>query len=180
MLKAEKILEEVRSSHKMMTGQASPISQIAGTIRRLEHKSTEAPGLLEGTIEKLDSALVHLYDVQEELEGLLDAREYDPNELENTQERLFALRAASRKYAVPVEILPDLAIKMGDELAAISSSEKHIGELESSVNALHDAYLRLCTILSKKRHEASKDLISAVMSEFPALKLEQAEFFCVY
>ena len=44
---------------------------------------------------------------------------FDPRELERTEERLFALRAASRKYDVPVDDLPALQARMTADLAAI-------------------------------------------------------------
>ena len=52
------------------------------------------------------------------LEAALAAAEFDPAELERIEERLFALRAASRKYASPVDGLAALAEKYAAEVAA--------------------------------------------------------------
>ena len=48
----------------------------------------------------LDAALTALDEARAHLEAALRAADYDPRELERIEERLFALRAAGRKYNV--------------------------------------------------------------------------------
>ena len=43
------------------------------------------------------------------LDEAIRAAEFDPRELEQTEERLFALRAAARKYDMPADELARLA-----------------------------------------------------------------------
>ncbi len=57
----------------------------------------------------LDAALDNLSNAQMEVGAALRRTEFDPRELERVEERLFALRAAGRKYSVPVSDLPALA-----------------------------------------------------------------------
>ena len=45
--------------------------------------------------------------------------EFDPGELERTEERLFALRAAARKHQVPVDDLPAVAAEFAAQLAEL-------------------------------------------------------------
>ncbi|MES2549822.1 MAG: hypothetical protein V4630_09020, partial [Pseudomonadota bacterium] len=49
----------------------------------------------------------------------LIAADFDPSELERIEERLFALRAASRKYSTPVDGLAALAAKYAADVALI-------------------------------------------------------------
>ena len=67
-----------------------------------------------GIVASLDTALGALHDAQGSLEAAYNETQFDPRELESAEERLFALRAASRKYSTPVEGLPDLATRMAD------------------------------------------------------------------
>ena len=50
-------------------------------------------------------------------------------ELEQAEERLFALRALARKHKVMVDDLPALVARLEAELAALETSETRAGEL---------------------------------------------------
>ncbi len=66
------------------------------------------------------------------LEQALRDCDFDPNDLERTEERLFALRAAARKYAVPADGLAGLAARFADDLDALDAGEANIGALEKT------------------------------------------------
>lgn len=109
MQKSERIAGDIAEASEFLNGNASPVPVIASMMRRLERKSHEAPGLLEDTVQLLDAALDNLSNAQMEVEAALRRTEFDPRELERVEERLFALRAAGRKYNVAVPDLPALA-----------------------------------------------------------------------
>ena len=176
MQKSERIAGDISEASEFLNGNASPVPLIASMVRRLERKSHEAPGLLEETVELLDQALNHLSNAQMEVEAALRRTEFDPRELERVEERLFALRAAARKYSVPVTELPALAEKMVADLADLDAGEEKLGKLEKISEAAKIEFDRAAAALSKKRHSGASALSDAVMIELPALKLERARF----
>ncbi len=176
MMHAEKIAGEVRDAYEEIAGAGSPVPAIASVVRRLERKIEQAPGLLEDTVKKLDAALAGLHGAQDALEVAMRICDHDPQELERTEERLFALRAASRKFSVPVEGLADLAVRMADQLTAIDHGGALIAQLTQQVEGYKKEYLRLAAILSERRAETARQLETSVMAELPSLKLERAIF----
>ncbi|NLS04699.1 DNA repair protein RecN [Rhizobium sp. P32RR-XVIII] len=176
MMKAERIAGDIAEASEFLNGNASPVPHIASLVRRLERKSHEAPGLLEDTVALLDAALDQLSNAQMEVEAALRKTEYDPKELERVEERLFALRAASRKYSVPVTELPALAVRMITELADLDAGEEKLVKLDAEVGIAKANYDAAARSLSDKRHHAGEALAAAVMAELPALKLERARF----
>ncbi|EJJ30523.1 DNA repair protein RecN [Rhizobium sp. CF142] len=176
MMKAERIAGDIAEASEFLNGNASPVPHIASLVRRLERKSHEAPGLLEDTVALLDAALDQLSNAQMEVEAALRKTEYDPKELERVEERLFALRAASRKYSVPVTELPALAVRMISDLADLDAGEERLSKLEAEVGVAKANYDAAGRSLSEKRHHAGDALAQAVMAELPALKLERARF----
>ncbi len=176
MMKAERIAGDIAEASEFLNGNASPVPHIASLVRRLERKSHEAPGLLEDTVALLDAALDQLSNAQMEVEAALRKTEYDPKELERVEERLFALRAASRKYSVPVTELPALAVRMISDLADVDAGEEKLAKLEAEVGVAKANYDAAARSLSDKRHHAGDALAAAVMAELPALKLERASF----
>jgi DNA repair protein RecN (Recombination protein N) len=176
MQKSERIAGDISEASDFLNGNGSPVPLIASMVRRLERKSHEAPGLLEETVELLDQALNYLSNAQMEVEAALRRTEFDPRELERVEERLFALRAAGRKYSVPVVDLPALAEKMVADLADLDAGEEKLGELEKLTTAAKVEYDRAAVALSEKRRNGAEALADAVMAELPALKLERARF----
>jgi DNA repair protein RecN (Recombination protein N) len=176
MQKSERIAGDIAEASEFLNGNASPVPHIASLMRRLERKSHEAPGLLEETVQLLGTALDTLSAAQMEVEAALRRTEFDPRELERVEERLFALRAAGRKYSVAVVDLPALAEKMVADLADLDAGEERLGQLEAAVRETKAHYDHLAQQLSTKRQNAAQALADAVMQELPALKLERARF----
>jgi DNA repair protein RecN (Recombination protein N) len=176
MQKSERIAGDIAEASEFLNGNASPVPHIASLMRRLERKSQEAPGLLEETVQLLGTALDTLSAAQMEVEAALRRTEFDPRELERVEERLFALRAAGRKYSVAVADLPALAEKMVADLADLDAGEERLGQLEAAVHETKTHYDHLAQQLSAKRQNAAQALADAVMQELPALKLERARF----
>ena len=109
MMGAEKVAEDLRAVHDTVAGSGSPTPALAAAIRRLERRNAQAPGLVEPVVKAVDSAITSLEEARLHLEQALRMADHDPGELERIEERLFALRAAARKYNVPVDGLAALA-----------------------------------------------------------------------
>ncbi len=176
MMKSEKIATEINEAHEALNGTASPAPGLSSLMRRLERKSGEAPGLLDETIAALGGALDQLYLAQQAVELALRRTEYDPHELERAEERLFALRAAARKFSVSCDELGPLGVRMAEALARYTAGSETRASLETKVVALQGEYDRLASALSRKRRDAAVALQNAVEAELPALKLENAGF----
>jgi DNA repair protein RecN (Recombination protein N) len=176
MMKVEQVATDLAEANETLSGNGSPVTTISNLARRLERKRQQAPELIDETLEHLDTALNALYAAQNSLETAFHETHFDPQELESSEERLFALRAAARKYNVAVENLPDLAVRMADNLAMLEDGEDRLSQLNAEVKKLKDEFFRLAVDLSQKREEAGEVLTQSVMKELPALKLELAKF----
>ncbi len=176
MMQAEKVAEDLGDAHDVIAGSNSSVPSLAGVIRRLERRSAQAPTLIEPVVKSLDAALGALDETRAHLEQALAAAEFDPAEMERIEERLFALRAAGRKYAVPVDELARLAQKYTEDIALIDAGESRLKELEDAVRQAEAAYRGAATALSRARATAAVALDKSVNGELKPLKLERAKF----
>ncbi|KAH2808496.1 hypothetical protein KXV85_005979, partial [Aspergillus fumigatus] len=96
--------------------------------------------------------------------------------LERIEERLFALRAASRKYSVPVDKLAALAEQMAGDVALIDAGAERLKKLEADAAEADKRYVAAAAKLSAARAKAAARLDKAVNAELPPLKLERASF----
>ncbi|MEM1364484.1 MAG: DNA repair protein RecN [Pseudomonadota bacterium] len=176
MMAAENIASELRAASEELSGSAGPTPTISHVIRRIERKADTMPNYLPAVVEALDAALRALDDAASNLDGALRETEFSPQELESAEERLFALRAAARKYSVAVENLPDLAVRMADDLSQLNAGTERLAQLEQAVAEARVHYDGLAATLAEQRGHAAAALADAVMSELPDLKLGEARF----
>lgn len=176
MMKSEKIAGDVNEAGELLSGQGSPVPSLASLVRRLERKAIEAPHLLEPVCKAIDEALDSLARAQDGIDHAMREIDFDPRVLEQVEERLFALRAAARKYSVSVEGLPALRDKMDADLADLDAGAEKLIQLEAHAGEMRAAYDEAAAQLSAARKETAGHLKAAVMAELPALKLERAEF----
>jgi len=176
MMQAEKVAEDLRDAHEVIAGANSNVPALSGVIRRLERRSAQAPTLIEPTVKALDAALAALEETRGHLEAALSAADFDPAELEHIEERLFALRAAGRKYNVPVDELAALAARYKSDIALIDAGEERLKALEAAARAAEADYRAAADALSKSRAKAAAVLDKAVNGELKPLKLERAKF----
>ncbi len=176
MAAAEKVAGDLNEAASSLEGPKSPIPSLAGVLRKLERKRDGAEEQLNPVMDALANALDVLEDVRSTIAAAQRSLDYDPGAMETVEERLFSLRAAARKYKTTVDALPDLAVRMADELADIDASEDRLGTLAATVTAAERAYSDAAKNLSEHRIAAADALATAVMAELPPLKLEKAIF----
>ena len=176
MMQGEKVVADLKDVHESLSGEAALLPILSSGARRLQRRLGQAPGLIEPCVKALDGAMDALEAATSALETALRGAEFDPRELEQTEERLFALRGMARKYNAPVAALPSLAEKFGAELAALDAGEKQVAALRAAIEKAAAAYRNEAGALSKARHAAGGELERAVNSELAPLKLERAKF----
>jgi DNA repair protein RecN (Recombination protein N) len=176
MMQSEKVSEDLREAFDVIAGTDSAVPALSGTIRRLERRVAQAPQLVEPAVKSLDVALHALEETRAHLEAALRAADFDPAELERNEERLFALRAAGRKYAAPVDELAALAQKYNSDIALIDAGADRLKALEAAAKAADGDYRAAAVALSKARQAAAVKLDKAVNGELKPLKLERAKF----
>lgn len=176
MMQAEKVAKDVAEASEALSGQGSPVPEISAHMRRLERRLSLAPHIVEAPIKALEAALLALDEAATSLDQALRATEFDPRDLENCEERLFALRAAARKYDVPVDGLAAIQARFLSDLAALDAGEGEVQTLTAQLAERAAAFRALATQLSHDRAVTAARLDEAVNRELPPLKLERARF----
>jgi DNA repair protein RecN (Recombination protein N) len=176
MMQGEKVAADLREAYDVLAEGHSAIPTLAATLRRLERRAAQAPQLIEPSVKALDQALNALEEVRTHLEAALRAADHDPLELERIEERLFALRAAGRKYTTPVDNLAALAARYAEDLAALDAGAEQLAGLEARAREAEAFYRGAAGKLSAARHKAGEALDKAVNRELKPLRLERAKF----
>jgi DNA repair protein RecN (Recombination protein N) len=176
MMQGEKIAADLREAQEAVSGDHSPVVSLSAAVRRLERRAANSPALVEPAVKAIDIAINALEEADQHLSAALVAADFDPAELERIEERLFALRAASRKYSTPVDGLAALAAKYAADVALIDAGADQLKKLEDAATAADRRYALAATKLSAARVKSAEKLDKAVNAELAPLKLERAKF----
>jgi DNA repair protein RecN (Recombination protein N) len=176
MMQVEKVAGDLRDAHQAIAGNASPVPALAAADRPLERRQAQAPALIEPAVKAIDAALTALDEARGHLDRALATADHDPQVLDQIEERLFALRAAGRKYNAPVDDLAKLAARYAADLALIDAGAERLAALEKTAAAAAARYAAAASTLSQRRRAIADKLDKAVNGELKPLKLDRARF----
>ncbi len=172
---AERIRDDVARAFDLLGGQGAE-GTMSDAIRWLEGVSDNAGGQLEEPIAALGRALIELGEAQEGVNACLQALEFNPAELELTEERLFAIRALARKHDVAPDDLGGFAGTLRDRLDRLEAGDADLAEQRAALQAAQKGYDAAAAALGAVRRKAAAELDAAVMEELAPLKMERAVF----
>ncbi|WP_210527380.1 DNA repair protein RecN [Rubellimicrobium arenae] len=175
MQAGEKIREGIAKALNAISSQGAE-GLISEAMRRLDAAVDQAEGRLDEPLAALERSQEALSEAEAGVRDFLDALTFDPRALEETEERLFAIRALARKHNVLPDDLPALAEDMGRRLATLDASEADQGRLQSAVRAADATYQEAADELSAFRQSAAGRLSAAMAAELPPLRMERAVF----
>lgn len=176
MMQGEKIASDLREAQEVVGGHNSPVAALSAAVRRLERRGVNSPALVEPAVKAIDIAINALEEADQHLQAALAATDFDPAELERIEERLFALRAASRKYSTPVDGLAALAARYAADVVLIDAGASRLKKLEHAAIEADARYAAAAKKLSAARQKSAEKLNKAVNTELAPLKLERAKF----
>src|SRR6202140_3437630 len=176
MMQGEKIAADLRQAQDAVGGAHSPVPALSAAVRRLERRAANSPALVEPAVRAIDAAINALEEADQHLNAALVAADFDPAELERIEERLFALRAAARKYSTPVDGLAALASQYAADVALIDAGADRLKKLEAAAAEADKRYSTAATKLSAARTKSAEKLNKTVNAELAPLKLERATF----
>lgn len=129
--------------------------------------------------ERLDSCYIELKDVAEELEGNAEDVEYNPQRLEQVNERLNTIYTLQKKHGVDtVGDLLALQEELEEKLMRITHSDEMLEELRQKVDAQHKQCLQLAEQLSKERQRVAKQVEQEMQERLLPLGMPNVQFKC--
>ncbi|MEP3345660.1 MAG: DNA repair protein RecN [Litoreibacter sp.] len=144
--------------------------------RWLDGVGEQAEGQLDAPLAALERAVYELGEAQQGVEVVLDRLQFDPMELEQVEEQLFALRGLARKHDVLADDLATFAEGLRIRLAALDGGEEELADLRKSLTDAMAAYQEEADRITKTRQTAAAKLDKAMGAELAPLKMERAVF----
>jgi len=155
--------EEIKSAlyeadNNLSAEELGVVTQVKRAMQSLEGISRILPKASELT-GRLESCLIELKDIAEEVSNSLEDCDFDPIELDTINNRLDRLYDLEKKYHV--ESVGELIVQRDElklKLAGIENSDEALEELRQQLNAHEKACLQQADKLTKLRQKAAKEI----------------------
>jgi DNA repair protein RecN (Recombination protein N) len=172
---AERIRADIVRAHAALTGEGAE-ALMTDALRWLDGVADRAAGELDEPVAALGRALTELGEASQGVERCLERLAFHPGDLENLEERLFAIRAVARKHGVAPDDLGSYADDLRLRLAAIEDGAGGIDRLTKAVRAAEAEFRAAADRVTLQRRAAAKRLDAAMAGELAPLKMERAIF----
>jgi len=172
---ASKIQTDVANALKSISREGAE-DQIADAIRWIENASKQLDGQLVCASDKLKAAYNDINVAQQEIESVLSSLNFNAEELEQTEEQLFAIRALARKHAVMSDELPNTFVELSQKLESLDRGKADLERLEMDLAEKNRKYDTEMMILRNARISAALVLDEEMLTELVPLKMEHSVF----
>ncbi len=176
LLNSSKYKKALESALFSITKEESLSLKLCYAIRSIEKINDNNDQIILEILQTLDRANNEIIETISLLESKLYNKDNNYSSLEDIEDRLYKLRAISRKHNCLVEQLLEKRDKLQDEIDLIENSEKIIKDLSEKSEDYKKDFIEKSYKLSKKRKESANKLDKEVIKELPPLKLERARF----
>ncbi|MEX0304548.1 MAG: DNA repair protein RecN, partial [Leisingera sp.] len=175
MQSAERIRGDIARAHaRLSEGAEGAMGEAQRWLEGVAGQEDDAG--LDEPLAALSRAMIELGEAQDGVERVLGALEFNPGELEDCEERLFAIRALARKHDVQADELGDYAETLRAKLTALDAGDQNLADQEAALKEAEAAYSQAAKQLGAVRRQAAAALDKAVMAELAPLKMERAVF----
>ena len=127
--------------------------------------------------ERLESTYIELKDVSQEVSSQEEDVEFNPDRLEEVNDRLNLIYTLQQKHRVTtVEELLALTDEYAAKLAAITSYDERIGELTILCDTLYNKVKKQAAVLTKARTSAAREVEKQMASRLVPLGMPNVRF----
>ncbi|MFZ5810333.1 MAG: DNA repair protein RecN [Chloroflexota bacterium] len=163
------ILDEGSPESPALLEQLGVISRQLATLARLDLTQSQFPELAEAVFEQCN-------DLARALRRYAETIEFNPQRLDQVEERLNLIHNLKRKYGDSIEAVLAYGEKLHSQLEEITHANDRIEELQSNERELLKELKEKGLALSEKRRQAAQSLSQAVENELADLHMTKARF----
>ena len=175
LMNFHKIFERANIAYDAISSESKGLDFIGNAMQALEDIANLDSNFKEAS-EAVTSSFYALQDAAYQIQDVLDDLEFDPERMNEVEQRLAQYQAMKRKYGTTVEEILAYQAKIEEELMqllnrdeTIQQSEKRLREMEEQLNI----YAEELTVIRKAN---AIRLSEAIMNELRVLHMEKAKF----
>ena len=171
----EKLFEALNTASQLISDESGIISLTKKAMHNLE-TAKNCDEELEDLLKRLETGYYELDDISSSIDSYLSKLTFNPERVEQVQERLSLIYKLTKKYGATIQDVLNYAQNAEEQLESLSKREAGKSELEQKIGILQSKLLKLGRILSEKRKEASSKLQKEVEEVLSNLGMPKTKF----
>lgn len=157
-------------------GESAPATDLLGQAVRVVNDLARIDSSLATLAERLEHVLNSCSDMAYELRSYLESIEFNPQRLDQIEERLNTLSLLKRKYGGSIESIVVYLNNATDEISKVGNIEDQIEELVANKNEIEKEMAEFAGKISIQRHKAGEVLSGQVDELLQQLHMQSAHF----
>ena len=169
----DRVLEALSLANSYLNAEQDPVQKAWAELDKISEAGGQA---VEEAMEALSRASSEIAEADSAIQSALtDIQEGEYN-LEEIDDRLYALRMQARKHHCVPDELPTVIEKIEQQLSIIEDSGEGVEKLKAACQKAKAEYVKQAQEISNKRKSVAETLGGLVKKELAPLKLEKANF----
>ncbi|MDP4169113.1 MAG: DNA repair protein RecN [Bacillota bacterium] len=171
----ERIFESIQAGYTALQGEQKGLDWISLVMGHLEDAAALDTQYKE-VFDSVSNSFYLLEDAARSLRNELDVLEYDPQRLNEIEERLNEINQLKRKYGKTISEILEYAAKIEEEIETLQNKETHIGQLEKELASLRKDLVLESRNLSEIRKKWAHKLTKLIHKELKDLYMAKTIF----
>ncbi|WP_211654036.1 DNA repair protein RecN [Planococcus alpniumensis] len=170
-----KIFESISQAHEAIQGESKGLDWVGNAMSELEHAAAVDEQFKEAS-ESVAGAFYQLQDTSTEIKRILDQLEFDPERLNEIEQRVALLQSLKRKYGASVEDMLLYQEEQADELDKLLNRDQRLRLDQEKLKELTEDLRIEAEELTMLRKQAAAKLSKAIMEQLKELHMGKASF----
>lgn len=171
----EKLFSSLNTTYEALQGEQKGLDWVGLALSNLDEAQTIDEELKE-IYSIVSNSYYQLEDIVHTLREKLDELEYDPNRLNEIENRLNIIHQMKRKYGDSIEAILEYCAKIDDEIEMITNRESHIETLNKKLVSIEKDLLVEANHLTSLRKNAAEKLTEAIHEQLKDLYMDKTVF----
>ncbi len=156
--------------------ETSGVIEQMGEISQALHRIAEIDGSVTDLAAQSDSVLALVDEIARGLQDYVDTVEYNPQRLEQVENRISLINSLKRKYGASILEVLTFGEKSKKQLDMITHAEERIAELEVQEKGILEQLALKSSLLSQNRQKFAQELGEKMENELADLHMTGAKF----
>lgn len=175
LMNFHKIFERANLAYEAISGESHGLDFIGNAMNALDDIVTIDESFKEAS-ETVNSSFYALQDAAYQIKNVLDELEFDPERLNEVEQRLAQYQTMKRKYGTTVEEILTYQAKIEEELMQLINRDETMQKNDELLAIMEVNLEQLATQLTAIRKENAVLLSESIMEQLRVLHMEKAKF----
>lgn len=175
LMNFHKIFERANVAYEAISGEARGLDYIGNAMSALDDIVSIDEQFKEPS-ETVTTSFYTLQDAMYQIKSILDELEFDPERLNEVEQRLGQYQTMKRKYGTTVEEILAYYQKIDEELLQLINRDETIQKNEQMLRKMEEELTQLADELTVVRKKYAVLLSEAIMEQLKVLHMEKAKF----